>query len=188
MLDKIENIKLRKLWELPEKKQTSYLNVLQCLKARSKLGKYKLHEFETLPYADVVLIEKYYESGTYDDCLKAMGLATKKDPLLIDHFGVVEFSHAWNYIGDQLEYINSRKKMLIKQPKQIMLDAGIEKLNMFGELNVLTAIAKDFSTTPFEVEQWPWGFVFTLQLKNKIESDIQDDLDVLMKAKMKTKK
>ena len=187
MQDNIENIKLKQLWSLPIEKQQSYLNILQCLKSKNKIGKYKIYDLEELPYADVVLIQSHFHSAMYDDCLTAMSLSTKQPKIFIEKFCIVEFSHGWNYISDMISEINKKMQLLVKPPKPMLIDAGIEKLNMFGELNVLTALAKEYSTTPFEVEQWPWGFVYALQLKNKIESDINDDDEILMKAKSENK-
>lgn len=89
----------------------------------------------------------------------------------------LEFYRAFNYIKESLKDVYDKEKLLSGTKNQKLIDAGIEEMSMFGSLNLLDDLGKDFGKSPLEIEQWTYGLVFSLSLKRKKESDIQKRLE-----------
>lgn len=64
---------------------------------------------------------------------------------------------------------------LTSKPDQKLIDAGIERLNIFGELNVINTLAKGDILKYEEVKKLSYEDVFNKLLMDKIESEINKD-------------
>ena len=92
------------------------------------------------------------------------------------------------WIIDELKFWNEMEhKHLSSDPDFDMLAAGINDLNIFGDLNTTDSIAVKYGITPWEVECWSYQKVFDLQLKSKKESEFQKKYMKIVQNKNKIK-
>ena len=67
--------------------------------------------------------------------------------------------------------------MLISKPNERLIKASIERMNIFGILNILDAVAQRFGKWPQEAEELSYAFIFSISLMMKYESDIKTNLE-----------
>src|SRR5690606_31833169 len=97
-----------------------------------------------------------------------------------DNFKKLEF-YLW--ILDQYKVIIDLEKTQLHStidPK--LINAGIRKLEVLNDFLLIDAIAKDYCYTHEEAKMLPYETVFEIQLKNKIENDIQKKLNEQIKV------
>lgn len=127
-----------------------------------------------MSFKDVQFIKDTLEQPKEMDMLKIIemvfGFKAFKTLTLLD------FYKAYNYIVEQIKDIVEAEKMLSSTPNEKLIAAGIEKMSIFGALNILDDIAKRYAQPPMEVELWSYNWIFSLSLKMKYENDIQTNL------------
>ena len=86
---------------------------------------------------------------------------------------MVKFYHSLNWIKEEIQNVYEREVQSLSSPPDSKLkDAGIDDLNIFGEMNTLIALGEKFGKAPQEIENWNYEIVFSLILHQKISSDI----------------
>lgn len=136
-----------------------------------------------LPYWTVKnTIPNLIEEGNFDRafCLVLKTVPEKKIEKA-DNFKKLEF-YLW--ILDQYKTIAELEKTQLHSsidPK--LINAGVRKLEVLNDFPLIDAIAKDYNYTHEEAKMLPYETVFEIQLKNKIENDIQKKLTELNKIK-----
>ena len=90
---------------------------------------------------------------------------------------LLQFYQAYNYIVEKIKEIWEQEKALISEPSEKLKAAGIERMQIFGNLNILDDIAQRYSKSPLEIENWSYSLIFALSLKMKYESDIQKNIE-----------
>ena len=164
----IENIKLKDVkegYKVPEE--------LRYLKPKNVLGKRKAKNIYKMPFADVENMRRRF--NTPEGLIDAMCvLFDCPEDLMLD-YRIIQFHHAANYLISQIKRINDvERATLSKPPKQDDVELGIRELDRFGALNILDRLGQEFGKSPEEVEQWPYGLIYSLMWKRRIESDIED--------------
>lgn len=92
------------------------------------------------------------------------------------------------WINDQIKYWNEmEREHLSREPEMDLIAAGINEMDIFGDLNVTDSIAIKYGLTPWEVEGWSYQRVFDIQLKSKKEAEFQKKLIEIQKRKSKNK-
>lgn len=168
MIGEIENIKLKDVklgYEVPKE--------LKYLKPKNTLGKRKAKDIYKMPFAEVENIRR--KVSTPEGLVQAMCILFDCPEKLILDYRVVQFQHAANYLLSQVKRINDvERATLSKPPKHDDIELGVRELDRFGALNILDRLGQEFGKSPEEVEQWPYGLVYSLMWKRRIESDIED--------------
>lgn len=109
--------------------------------------------------------------------------------LNVTKLNVQEAVSALLWVIDSLEKIvKVEQDYLVSHPDPDLMNAGINRLNELGELNVLDAVAQRFRYRIEEVRAMPYYEVFNFQRKMKLENDIQKDLVRIQRDKSKQKK
>ena len=78
------------------------------------------------------------------------------------------------WILEQYDKINQMEKVQLKttiNPKWI--NAGIRKLEVLEDFNLIDTITKDYNYTHKDAELLPYAVIYSIQLKNKIIGDVQ---------------
>lgn len=92
------------------------------------------------------------------------------------------------WIIDDLKYWSEMEiKHLNSEPDIDMMAAGINELNIFGDLNTLDMIAVKYGVLPWEVKEWSYQNVFDIQLKSVKEAKFQKEYTKRMQDKAKSK-
>lgn len=81
------------------------------------------------------------------------------------------------WILEQYDKINQMEKVQLKttiDPK--LINAGVRKLEVLEDFNLIDTIAKDYNYTHKDAELLPYEVIFSIQLKSKIEGDVQEKM------------
>ena len=166
----VDNPKLKDAHKYPDE-----IFILSGVKGEGVFQGAKAKSIWDLKFFEVENIKKDFQNLDDDKVIKLMDLFYGKSDL--SKVRGLQFYRAFNYIKEQLKDVYDKEKMLAGDSQQKLIDAGIKELDIFGSLNILDDLGKDFGKSPEEVEQWSYGLVFSLSLKRKKESDIRKRLD-----------
>ena len=176
-LNKLSKTKLKDLGKIDLEKLAVHFTMVQSVKSTPYINRYKAKDLYELEYGEVVLIKQYLTSPdtkSIEEVFKIVFECPSK--LLYDHT-LNQYFGAMNWVVAEIEQIQKQEvKQLSREPSDKMKIAGIHRLNIFGELNVLVSLAKEFNTTPQEVEKWTYSTVFALILRSNIEAEITNEL------------
>jgi hypothetical protein len=182
MLDEIKNIKLKELGTLSQSEIEEYTKILKLLRPKAQLGFRKAKNLFEMTFAEVELMRRNVANP--NGIHKAVALLFDCPEKLITDYRLVQFYHALNHLISQLEHLQNLEKINLRSPvKPEMKNAGVDKLDKFGALNTLDALAKEYSTNPMEVEQWKYGLIYSLMWKRKTEAEIDNNLREANKRK-----
>lgn len=143
-------------------------------------GVFKIKPFINLKYKDVIglkqlamgkaqdneLIERVAILNGFDYSLKKLTNSTLKS-----YFRTI------NEIESNFKKIASYEKMLQTSSDAKLINAGIDSLSQFGDLNVIDALAGGDILKWKEVLDLEWWDVFNKLLKNKTEDKIRRNLE-----------
>lgn len=190
MLDSFENVKVGKFGPmqegLNEEDREHLMWILENLPPSDHLGSRKAKKLFEMEFAEVENIKRWLSNPTGQNISKAMQLVFDCPEDLLEDYKIITFFKALNHVNSQVEHIeNMEREHLHSKPSLEMKEAGIERLNVFGALNTLDQLARDYHTTPMEVEKWSYGFVFAILRKRKIEAEVQKEYEERMNANRK---
>lgn len=173
MRNDLTNISIKQLFALHSERFEQYHNTLKHLMPKPVLKGKQAKPIESLTFGEVITIKQSLNAPNIDGLLQVFSLVfrlRKADILKVD---VLQFYHAFNWVQEQVITINKKEqKTLTSTPDGKLKEAGIEDLNIFGELNTLIALGEKFGKAPQEVEKWAYSIVFSLMYHDKISSDI----------------
>ena len=170
----LAKIPVYKLFKLQNESFEEYHNLLKHLEPKPIKRKGKIISSLTdLTFGEVAGLKMSFSDTSFEsmrDVFKTVFGLKKFEFLNVD---VINFYHALNWIREEMQSIYERERHnLTSTPDAKLKDAGIEDLNMFGELNTLIALGEKFSKPPQEVENWNYNLVFSLMLHQKVSNDI----------------
>lgn len=153
MPNQIKNISVKSLFNLPEDRFELYHDILKYLKPMPRLGKRSAKDIETLTFGEVVSIRQGLNDPDADVVIEMFCLVFGIKKTNVLNSNVIDFYHAFNWIKDQIIEINDREQnKLSSAPDGKLKEAGIEELNVFGELNTLIALGEKFGKSPEEIK------------------------------------
>lgn len=156
-------------------KHLDSLYLFRKVKGHNILHNKKAVDIRELPFKDVQFIKDSLNEPNEANMLEVIKIVFNfKD---FKNLRLYEFYRAYNYIIEQIKDILEKEKILQSEPDNRLISAGIEKMNIFGPLNIIDDIARRYSQPPMEVENWSYNWIFSLSLKIKIENDIQRALE-----------
>lgn len=168
------------LGRLSPEEVDSYAKVLKYLKPIPRIGRWKAKQIVEMQFAEVVNLRKDFSSTEGE--FRAMSLFYGVPMWFLMRRRLIEYMHARNYLEAEIKKIDAReRKHLFQVPDTDLMAAGIERLDMFGPLNTLDRLAKEFGQPIHEVEQWSYGLIFSLQYKRAVEADIDERLRAMKK-------
>lgn len=89
------------------------------------------------------------------------------------------------WIKDQLTMINElEREHLTSPPNMKMINAGVGKLDQLGDFVLIDNLVKEWQVyTHDEIRKMPYSFIFDKQLKSKIESEVNERYQELIKKR-----
>jgi hypothetical protein len=176
----VERINVSKLFSLPSDKFEEYHNICQFQKGNNNIKNKTCDGLMSLSWLDVSEIKDYFQSMNVEGIVTALKIVFGLKEKEILHLDIKEFYQAFNWIQDELLKIYKAEKKLSSKPDSKLKEAGIDDLNIFGDLNSLIAIGEKFATPPHEVEKWNYSLVFSLIYHDKISGEVQKRYDKIL--------
>jgi hypothetical protein len=170
-MSSLQKISFRQLFQLKNHRFEEYHKVLQHLEAIPLND--RIESLTDLTFGEVAGIKLNLKQPTFLNMIEIFKTIFGLSQNEIYKINVIEFYHALNWIKEEIQNIYDREiQNLSSTPDSKLKDAGIDDLNIFGEMNTLIAFGEKFGKAPQEVENWNYNLVFSLMLHQKISSDI----------------
>ena len=168
----LERITVKKLFSLSPERFDEYHNSLKHVLPKAEIKSIPANDIYSLTFSNVVWLKAFIQNTTFENFVKAYQMIFGIDKSEFLKCDVVEFYQSFNWIQNQMLDLIDGEKRLDSDIEPELKEAGIDELNIFGELNTLITIGKEFGKSPAEIEQWSYSMVFALSLHNNISSGI----------------
>ncbi len=171
----LDHITVAELFNLKDQnKVKAYLLLESKLNPHSKFLNRKANALGKLTYGEVASIKKAFAKPTYDKIYHCFDLVWKIKKTTFNGADVVEYFHALRWLKQEINKIVEREiKMFAGDLDPVLEEAGINRLTMFGELNSLKELGKQFGIRPKEIADWSYNEVFSLLLHDKVQAEVQ---------------
>ena len=167
----LKKISFRQLFQLKNENFEEYHKVLKFLEPVQLNN--KIESITDLTFGEVAEIKILLQNGSFLSLTEMFKIIFGLTQNEIYKINVINFYHALNWIQNEIETIYEREvKNLSSSADSKMKDAGIDELNVFGEMNTLIMLGEKFGKAPQEIENWKYNLVFSLMLHQKISSEV----------------
>lgn len=149
----------------------------------------KCRELYYLPYGFVKIdLIDYIEDKDFEKLIY-LSFEGKLDKDKISKLSLKEAMEFVLWLTDSLAMIiQNEKANLSSMPDIDLVNAGVNRLDILGEANLIDSLAGGDILKWEKVKKIPYHRVFDKQLKSKIENDIQRDLSKIQRDKSKQKR
>lgn len=179
----VRDLNIQQLLALPENEFAELHEVCRFQKASNQIRKKEAKPLFKQEFRLVAELKETFSSFDVGGFVKAFKELFGMSEREFFTLNIKDFYTAFNWIGDQLKMVYEVEKELQGDVDTKLIQAGVEKLNIFKELNILIAIGEKFSKPPHEVEKWSYEMVFSLTLHDKISNEIQTNYSKLINQK-----
>lgn len=177
----MDNIRLHQFAMLPYGKQEQYVQVLQFVKPVARLGKHKAKSFQEMTYNDVLMLKKLASTDAYVPMFDIVFGINENE---LNMTRIKEFFQAFNWIRDEVKrIIKVEKRELGSEPDPDMVEAGISRLDRFGDMNAVIPMSIDYGVHPDVILGWQYSVVFMLLRHKKISGEIDRNYMEIMRKK-----
>jgi hypothetical protein len=180
----MENIKFKEFIQVSPELEEKYLRVFKFMKGADSVklnGRtYRSKPLIELTFNEVSLLKKKLADGQLPSIFQGTFGIT---PDQIMDIYVVEFFKGFNFIRDEMAGIAKMEEKLSGRPDPVLDEAGIEKMKIFKELNVLIPLARKYGIMTEDVAEWSYGKVFQELLYDKYSSEIEQEASKIRRKK-----
>jgi len=166
----MDNIRIEELFKLPQHTQERYANLLKYLAPKAKLCGKDGRQLGDLTYAEVAKIKRLAND---QDPLNVLAIVFNVSEPEILKVRCMEFFAALNWVQLELHILQEREKLLTEDVDPDLEEAGVKRLDVFKEFNVLIPLSKEYSLPPETIADWQYSTIFTILYHAKITNDIQ---------------
>ena len=172
-MSSLQKISFQKLFQLKPQKFEEYHNVLKHLEAIPMKGKKQIESITDLTFGEVAAIKMLLQEPNFLNIVEIFKIIFELEQKDLFKIDVIQFYHSINWIKQEVQAVYDREvENLTSTPDSKLKDAGIDELNIFGEMNTLIMLGEKFSKAPQEIENWNYNLVFSLMLHQKISSEV----------------
>ena len=184
MINELENITVLQFFSLPMDELLQQYNLLKMLRQSDTLKDKKADSILMQPYSMIVKLKKYYSNLTPEAMVAMVKMVFGIKNEVQMQFKIVEYFPAVNFIVNGLDkIIELEVKRLTSQPKEELIMAGVEKMQVYGDLNTIDQLAGGDMLKWNEIEKMPWQYVFTKLCMEKDRADIQESYSEIIRLK-----
>lgn len=176
MIFNLDNISTLQFMQLPVDQANQYWELQNIMTPIDKFGRFEGKPLGQLQFGQVAMLKDMMKDADYEGLKEAYQNIFGINEHQFQSSPVTDFLSTIGWIRKSLiELIEKENKALQSDPDPDLQLAGVARLNPFGEMNTLIAIAQQFSTTPHVVETWTYNTVFTIMLHNKTMGEVQKE-------------
>lgn len=184
-------MKVKEFLQLTDDKELKKVQQLKkVIVAKNEIGKKKVNAITKLKYSKVNKVRGYLLS---DDLLSAFCELLECNQVWLLKQDYKEFLYFLKWVTKEFENISVLEAQLSKkEPEEEMTDmklqmCGVDRLEVFEEINVIDSLAGGDVLKWESIEQLPYEVVYTKLLKNKIDASIQRRYQQLVSEEGKVK-
>lgn len=184
MINEIENILVIEFFSLPQDEMVKQYNLLRMLKESDMLADKTATKMLMQPYAVIVNIKKLYANQTPENITKMVEIVFGLNHLQQMSFNVLSYFPALNFIMNGIQYISDIETKRLSAPEnEDLVLAGIHKMRIYGDLNIINLLAGGDVLKWSEVEKLPYQHIFTKLCMDKDSAEIQENYNEIIRLK-----
>jgi hypothetical protein len=167
----ITNITVQKLFQLDSEQFDKYHSILKHLDPLPYNN--NVWSVTDLSFGQVATLKLLLKEPSYMNVVEIMNIVFGISSNELTKMSTIKFYHAINWIKNEIEQVYEREvENLTSDIDPLMKEAGVDRLNVFGDMNSLIMLGEKFSKSPDEIEHWNYNLVFSLLLHQKISSEV----------------
>ncbi len=170
------NITVKDYFELED--VTEYL-VLQCIEPSNELQWFKGASLRSLNYGDIMLLKRF--KGDYKDVVSMFRLVFGMKEINLLNLHVVDFYKGLNYFYKELNNLMESESKMFNFPEtessltwQAAQETTGHNLSLYGELNTMKGIVREYGYSFKEVEELSYTLVISLLVSGIKENVVKD--------------
>ena len=177
---------------LQQDKETIYEVTLLCStqKPIDTIFDTKCRPIYKMRYENVIEIKDLWKSNAFMEIvlylLKENGKSIEESELLTlraDHYYFFI-----SFIREELIRISNMENELYAPPSSDLMLAGIDRLNVFEDANVIDSLASGDLLKWEKITKLPYEMVYTKLMMNKVHNEIKESYSDIMRAKSKSRR
>lgn len=169
----MRNYRLFEIHTLPESEADELRTVIKYLEPSTKLNGWEFKGIWLSEYSVYLGIKKAFQSQSDDwsiGAIKAAFRLSANQQLLCNVF---EYYAALKFIQKDFEAIMEKEKFLeAKDNDPMLIAAGIDRLNKYGDMLTVDTLARTYNTTWDEIGKWKYSKVYTILAMEKERGEI----------------
>lgn len=181
----LDDITVLKLVKLEPEHFDKYVQLQNVMKAKSVFCGNDAVQIGSLSYGSVSEIKRIFAKPTHEGIFDVFGLIFNVTKNQILRANVTSYFYALNHIINAVRSLTEKESKLLKakadKKHELLVQAGVNRLQVFGELPVLLSLGRSFSIEPKKINDWNYNFVLSIMVHDKITEEILEDYNELNK-------
>ena len=176
----LDNISVEELFQLEERQFNEYFRLSQVMKHKKKFKGIDAKVLGKLTFGEVSELKRIFRAPSSEGMIRAFNIVYKSKRAWVLSSDVVTFFYALNWIGESLnKLVVTENKLLATETDPWLEQAGVSKLQKFGELPAMINLAERFATRPDGIETWPYNLVLSILAYDNVSGQIQVEYNEL---------
>jgi len=162
-----------------------YTQVFKYIEPNNQIYHVQFKGFWSSPYEKYLtvknLITKQPKGWEFDVIDACFGFTPEQQK----NISAYTFFATMDYVSKDLLAILEKEKMLVREPNFDLMEAGVDKLNKFGDILTVDSLARTYNTTWEEIGKWTYSKVFSILMLEKERAEIQEKYQKIIERKNK---
>lgn len=177
----MQELKVVQLERLDEDTLQEVVILSKLMKNKKPIRKIK--PFVKMKYGEVLELKSMAKQGIDEAMIQRVFKLSGHKKVTIENKPITAFFTTINEIENQFKYLRELESKLQTDVDNDLVASGIDELNVFGDLNVIDALAGGDILKWEKVLELSYEDVYNKLLKNKKENDIKRNLELIRKSK-----
>ncbi len=182
-MNELIDISVKELFTLEGNKFDSYNELLKNLNGKNVAAGKVAKDIYQLSFASVSYLKEFMQSPSLPGFISVFKLVFDVDEKEFLKMKTTEFYYSFNWLQNQIiELVENERNQLESKPDENWVAAGIEKLNKYGDVNVVLDLSEQFGWTTEYVEQKSYEEVIVILMRNGDKSTINKNYSEIINA------
>lgn len=178
----LPKIRVIEFLQLTEEAASAYIRLQTVMNPKNEFQNKKAKPIGHLTFGQVKQMQRDFRNPTFEQIIDAFILVFDVTKHQVLRSWITDFFHASNHLIKEISAtIEKENKALASDPDPDMVNAGIERLNVFGELSVLYDLGARYGMDPEEIENWKYNKVLSIMVHDHIVRQIQTEYSEIKK-------
>lgn len=166
----VENISVNEFFKLNEAER--YAALFNWLKPKNSFRGFVMNE-DDLTYGNILVLKESLSKASITSYFNIYKICYNQTPEEFLKGNVIEFAQSNRYIINFIKQLTHRESQLLEsEPDAKWLQAGGDRMNIFGDKSVLITLGRQFGKSPREISEWKYSEVFMCMYFNHLENSI----------------
>lgn len=166
----VENISVDQFFKLNDVDRYSML--FNWLKPKNSFRGVLMNE-NNLTYGNILVLKESLTEPSITSYFDIYRICYNQTPEEFLKGTIIEFAQSNRYIVNFIKQLMHREKQLLEsEPDAKWIQAGGERMKVFGDKSVLIQLGEQFGKSPREISEWKYSEVFMCVYFNHLQNSI----------------